>query len=81
MRILNEDTDSKIDNLILLLSYEEATELRDALNNLLTRNDERCMHEHINSSDYSKEITVALYDLNYLNEFSARLKKLIREDL
>jgi hypothetical protein len=52
--------------------------LRDSLNILLK--DPSLRHCRISNDDYSKEITVCIYDETNPNEFDERSKKLIIED-
>ncbi len=77
MRLLNDDTDTALARLTLLLTREEASELRDTLEAILA-DDSR--HEHVPSGDYAKEITVAVYDTANVERFNARCQRLIRED-
>ena len=80
MRILNLDNDTKVDQVILYLTKDNAEELRDSIGCLL--NDPKNNHAHIYSEDYNKEITVCIYDLEELDEygFNKRSKKIILED-
>ena len=62
-----------------MLTDEEATELRDDLERLLSKkisND----HSHINNLEYTHELSIALYDANNIEEFDERTKKLILHD-
>ena len=59
MRILNEDKDETIKNVLLCLTLEEARELRDDLTALI-RNKNKPYHAHVNDTEYSHEITIAL---------------------
>ena len=78
MRILDEDTDKSVSAVIIYLTQAEAAELRDSLEQILA--DPVGRHEHVSSSDNAKEITVCLYDVNKLEQFDMRSKKLIQED-
>ena len=78
MRLLDETTDKSINNLTLLLKKTEAIQLIGYLE-LLTKEDPNG-HYHLNNEDYSKEITLALYDDGNITEFSNRYKSLITED-
>lgn len=77
MRILDQDNDKKLDNILLFFTEQEASEMRDSLNILLS---EKSGHHHINNEDYQKEITVCMYEENNLDNFHPRCKKLILED-
>jgi len=63
----------------LLLKKGEAIELLGCLEALISKGagDE---HHHLNNADYSKEITIALYDDSNLDCFSDRYKLLITKD-
>lgn len=79
MRILNEDSNKSMKNTLLLLTVQEASELRDDLERLISQkifND----HSHINDSDYEHELTIALYNPDNIEEFNERTKKLISHD-
>jgi hypothetical protein len=78
MRILDEDNDKSLDRVTLYLTNSEASELRDALETLLTDSSNR--HEHIPDAEYKKELTVCIYDQNILNQFNERSKKIITKD-
>lgn len=80
MRILNEDNDKVVNNVLLLLTKQEAIQFVSDLNDLIN-DDDMDNHHHINNDDYSKEITIALYDENNISDFfSERCKKLIQYD-
>ena len=79
MRMFDEDNKKNIDTLTLLLEEAEVSQLISYLNALISGNDKKA-HFHMNNEDYSKEITLALYDVNDINHFSDRYKKLILED-
>lgn len=79
MRILNEDSNKSMKNALLLLTVQEASELRDDLERLISQkifND----HSHINDSDYEHELIIALYNPDNIEEFNERTKKLISQD-
>jgi hypothetical protein len=80
MRILNEDTDSKVDNIILYLTLKEAEELRNDLNNLITK--PAGNHTHIEADDFKKQLTVCIYDVLKVHDynFNERSIKLILND-
>ena len=78
MRILNDDTDEKLDRLTLYLTRSEAEELKGSLEDLLKHPDHN--HSHTPSEDYQKEVTVCIYDIQKLSEFDERSKKIILQD-
>jgi hypothetical protein len=75
MRILNETTDSPVDNILLLLTRQEATQIISYLGELLsgTPGD----HFHVESEDFQREITLALCEADDIETFSPRIKRLI----
>ncbi|MDL2225932.1 hypothetical protein LJC20_07075 [Eubacteriales bacterium OttesenSCG-928-M02] len=79
MRILNEDNNSAIKNLTILLEYHEATELFDSLSAMI-KDCQKHEHEHINDKEYEHEITIAIYDENNISTFNPRMVQLIKED-
>jgi hypothetical protein len=79
MRLLDEDSNKKLDRVTLYLTRSEAEELRDDLERILAN--PRGNHAHLSSKDFRKEITICIYDDTMLNDFNERSKKLIKEDL
>ena len=79
MRILDEESDRALSRITLLLRPSEARELVSALETLL-RAGEPAHHEHISNSDFDKEVTVAMYDEEQLDQFSERCQLLIASD-
>lgn len=77
MRILDQSDDKSLSRVTLYLLTSEAEELRDSLNSLLERSSH---HEHTPSADYTKEVTVTLYDVNNLESFDDRSRRLIVGD-
>ena len=81
MRILDDDNDQPRKSISIFLTTKEAAEFRDSLEALLQRG--VGSHEHISSPDWSKEVTIALYepDSAALANFSERARRLIAEDV
>jgi hypothetical protein len=79
MRILNQTDDKSIDEVLLLLTIDEAEELRDKLERLLMQKNEND-HSHINDINNSKEITISLYRQDKISGFNERIQKLIIDD-
>ncbi len=79
MRILDNESDKKLNDISIFLSNEEVIQLRGYLNQLLEN--PQLQHQHLSSDDYQKEITICLYDEKNLNHFDQRSIKLIKEDL
>ena len=78
MRILDDESDKKLDNVSIFLTAEEARQLRSYLDQLLKN--PKAHHSHLSSTDYQKEITICVYDMENLNSFDQRTKKLLKED-
>ncbi len=81
MRILNLDLDKKVNKVILYLTPNEAQEMKDSLELLITDN-KKHQHEHISDrdNDYKREITLCIYRDENLSSFDERSKKLILND-
>jgi hypothetical protein len=79
MRILNEDADKPLNAVTLFLTKTEASELIDSLEQLLV--DALGRHEHVSSTDHAQEVTICIYDLDHLDQFDKRSRKLIIEGL
>ena len=81
MRIYNLDSDKKVNKVVLYLTPDEAQEMKDSLELLLTNN-EKHHHEHISDreDDFKREITVCIYREDNLSSFDERSKKLILND-
>jgi len=79
MRILDQDNDKATKNVLILLTPEEAAELRDDLERMLQGNIFQ-EHTHINDKEFEHEMTVAIYDASELEFFDERTKKLVLED-
>lgn len=77
MKILNEDENKSLDQVTIYLTLAEAQELRDSLESLLSNPIGH--HEHIPNNDFSKELTVCIYDLNDIEQFNEQSKKIIQE--
>lgn len=78
MRILDNDSNKKIDDITLYLKKMELIQLRSYINQLLEN--PKLQHSHLSSSDYQKEITICIYDEENLEGFNERSKKLILDD-
>ena len=78
MRILDDETDKKLDNVSIFLTKEEAMQFRSYLSQLL--DNPKLQHSHLSSADYQKEITICLYDEKNLANLNPRSIQLIKED-
>lgn len=79
MRLLDQEKGIVINDLLVLLTLEESCELRDELNRLISKKTKN-NHSHVSNIEFTKEITISIYDFNKLDGFSERVKKLIVED-
>jgi len=78
LRILDDESDKKLDVVSVFLTREEAEQFRSYLNQLLDK--PKLQHAHLSSDNYQKEITICLYDEKNLEGFHPRAIKLIKED-
>ena len=80
MRILDEDSDKRLDNVLLVLTVAEARQLKAYLHQLIDVQSSTCDHFHVSSDDYQKEITICLYSPENVDNFHPRIKRLIAHD-
>ena len=79
MRILDNISDKKLDEVTLCLTVMEAKELVDTLNQIL--NSPEGNHGHLPDYQNKKELTLCLYDEVRIDpNFHPRVKRLILED-
>jgi hypothetical protein len=78
MRILDSESDKKLDSVMLFLTKTELQQLIGYATQLLER--PSADHHHLTSEDYQKEITLAIYDAENVEKFSPRVQKLICKD-
>lgn len=78
MRLLNDDSDEKLDNISIFLTKEEALQLKSYLVQMLEN--KTMHHAHLNSSDFKKEVTVCIYDEDKMPSLHPRVIKLLQED-
>lgn len=79
MRILDQATDKSVGSALLLLKEEEATELIDALTELLSRQKESS-HAHVTDLETGVEVTLAVYGEGMGDGFAPRVQELIRHN-
>ena len=79
MRILNDESDKKVNKVILYLTPDEAQEMKHALEQVIS-DSKKYHHKHILDSEYKREITVCIYKEDNLSSFDERSKKLILND-
>jgi hypothetical protein len=80
MRIYDDDSDKAVSNVTLLLTLNEAEELKDKLEGLIRDYAKKSHHEHVNDNDYKHEITVAIYNTDGISDFNPRIRQLILDD-
>ena len=78
MRILDQESDRRVDRVTIYLTLDEAKELRDSLQFVILR--PQGNHAHIPDATMQKEVTVCIYDQGALDGFDQRSLTLIRED-
>jgi hypothetical protein len=78
MHILDEKNNKKLDTIIIYLNIDEANELYTSLKNLINNPDD---HAHISNDNYTKEVTVCIYNKDDLSKFDERSQKIIRQDI
>ena len=80
MRLLDCDSNARLENIIIYLKKNEVTELIGALENLLS-SEENASHHHVNDLEYTHEITVTMYNESNLTDFNQRSIQLIQQDV
>ena len=60
MRMLNDESDTKLDMVSIYLTKKEALQLRGYLNQLIEKPE--LNHVPFSSEDFKKEMTVCIYD-------------------
>ena len=78
MRILDDESDKKLDSITIFLTTKEVEQFRSYLSQLLEN--PKPQHTHLSSEDYQKEITLCLYDEENLQGLHPRAIKLIKKD-
>ncbi len=78
MRLLDDTTDRPMAGVLLMLTPEEAAELRDALEDLLAQPE--LMHAHVSDGEEKHMVTVAVYTPQNVGGFADRVQALIATD-
>jgi hypothetical protein len=78
MIIYDDKNKRRLTGVTLFLTPEEAAELGDSAIDLSENPDKR--HQHVSSSDYSSEITLAVYTKDNLSGFDTESQFLICEN-
>lgn len=76
MRFLNQENGQSMNDILLLMTYQEACEIRDDLERLISSgklND----HSHINDAEFKHELTLSIYNENDLDGYQENIRKLI----
>ncbi len=79
MRIFNINKNESIDEVLLLLTKDEASELRDELDRLLNSEID-VDHGHISEDSFDREITISIYNSNRIKYYHPDIKKLFRDE-
>lgn len=79
MRILDNEYDKALNDILICMTIDEAKELYDSLKLLMK--DPSNNHTHITSDCLTKEISICLYEDGKLEGFNDRTIKLIKEDI
>jgi hypothetical protein len=81
MIIYDENQDSTLKIILVLLTVDEAKNLRDSLDSLLKGPLVPGDHHHVSNKNFSKEIIVSIYQRDHnLNGFHERIKQLIKQE-
>jgi hypothetical protein len=79
MRISHDDTNEALSQVTIYLTKAEAVELQGALAAVLW--DHPTAHTHVPDASYEREITVCTYNLDQLDHFDERSRRLLLSDL
>lgn len=78
MRFLNQENGQSMNDILVLMTYQEACEIRDDLERLILSN-KLNDHSHISDAEYKHELTLSIYSENNLDGYQENIKKLILE--
>ncbi|MFA6119204.1 MAG: hypothetical protein WCT85_06035 [Parachlamydiales bacterium] len=79
MKILNLEEKKILDSVDLFFTKEEALQLISYLNDLVKNPSHQ--HSHLESDDYSNEITVWLYDKENFDDLPSKVKKMLEDNI
>jgi hypothetical protein len=79
MRILDQNSNLSLNNILILLTNNEAIVLKEDLERIISLSSNK-EHIHIDDKEYKHEITLSLYNEKENNYYNERMKKLIFED-
>lgn len=78
MRLLNNDSNEKIDGVTIYMTKDEVLEMIDSLTSLIKNASAK--HFHVYSADHKKEVILCLYENGDVSQFNERSRRLIVED-
>jgi len=76
MYIYDSDSDRTIDDVVLYLTIEEASELYDGLAKIIEK--PRGNHTHVSSDDYQRELTVCIYRKEDIDTFDDKSQQILK---
>lgn len=76
MRFLNQENGQSMNDILVLMTYQEACEIRDDLERLILSN-KMNDHSHITDAEFKHELTLSIYNENELDGYQEKIKKLI----
>jgi hypothetical protein len=68
------DGSKKLDNVTLLLTIQEAEQLKCSISDLLNTNTH---HAHVSSDDYQTEINISIFDKNRIESYHPDIRKIV----
>ena len=77
MRIIDEKNRKTLSSILIMLTTQEAKELRDYLEDL---NPDVGDHLHVSDINYKREITIAIYTDKNMHFFSEEIRNIIALD-
>jgi hypothetical protein len=78
MRILDNDTDKPIRNVLIMLTSSEWKYLADTIKQLTA---DKGDHIHVSDDIFSREVTIAIYTPDNLKFFHPRVRELIEKEV
>ena len=79
MRIYDPENKRALSSVTLFLTPEEAAELASDAQDLADHPEKH--HHHVSGSDYSAEITVAVYTRGNIDQFDSESRKIIGDEI
>jgi hypothetical protein len=78
--MLDDISDKSLKNVLLLLTWNEAREIKDKLEELIHDYGQKGLHAHVGDDDYQHELTFSIYDKNDISEYNPRIRILLKDD-